>query len=105
MGVLDSITKRYVSFALWAVALVPLIPAEVIAQCAMCRTAISSPDDPLARGINFSILLLMAMPFTLASAIGGWLFYAYWRTLGRRRTKTPTLRLVWTHKGGGNWIK
>jgi hypothetical protein len=70
----------------------------------MCRTAISSPDDPLARGINFSIMLLMAMPFTLASAIAGWLFYAHRRALGRQ-TKKPTLRLIWTHKGGKNWTK
>jgi len=103
MGMLDSIMKRYASFVLWVVAMVPLIPAQAVAQgCAMCRTAISSPDDPLARGLNFSILLLMAMPFTLASAIGGWLFYRYRRALGRQRTKTPMLRLVWTHKGGRN---
>jgi hypothetical protein len=99
MGVLDSITKRYVSFALWVAAIVPLIPVDAFAQCAMCRTAISSPDDPLARGINFSILLLMGMPFTLASVIGGWLFYAHRRALGRRQTRMPMLRLVWTRKG------
>lgn len=98
--------NRYVLLASWLAARVLLIPADALAQgCAMCRTAISSPDDPLARGLNFSILLLMAMPFTLASVIGGWLFYAYRRGPSRRWVKVPALRLVWTRRGGRNWIK
>jgi hypothetical protein len=51
----------------------------------MCRTAIESADDPLARGINFSVALLVSAPFAIAGSIGGWLAWV-WRR-GERRTQ------------------
>jgi hypothetical protein len=49
----------------------------------MCKTAIESADDPLARGINFSVALLVSAPFAIAGSIGGWLAWV-WRQAGRR---------------------
>jgi len=46
--------------------------------CAMCKTAIGGPGDPLAIGINTSIMFMMAMPFVLFAAVGGWLTYMFW---------------------------
>jgi hypothetical protein len=50
-----------------------LLAGEAAAQgCAMCKTAVG---DPLAEGFNASILFMMAMPFGLAAAVGGWIGY------------------------------
>jgi hypothetical protein len=60
-------------------ATVALIP-EVMAQgCAMCQTVMPRGDDPLARGMFWSVLLLMTMPFVVCGSIGGWIFYRHWR--------------------------
>jgi hypothetical protein len=52
--------------------------SEVLAQgCAMCRTALGDGDDPLTRGFYWSVLLLMAAPYTVFAIIGGWLVYRH----------------------------
>lgn len=67
-----------------------LLSAVSAQACAVCFG--SSADDPFSRGINWGILFMMTMPFTVAGVIGGWLFYMYrpWRRAGRRR-KEPLL--------------
>jgi hypothetical protein len=56
------------------------VPSEALAQgCAMCRTAVQSPDDPLVRGINFSVAIMLVMPFAVIGSIGGWLIFTYRR--------------------------
>ncbi len=42
----------------------------------MCRTTVSSVDDPFTQGLNTGILFLMAMPFTLVGAVGGVIWMA-----------------------------
>ena len=86
--------NRYVPLVSWLAAMILLIPADALAQCAMCGTAISSPDDPLARGLYWSVLFLGTMPFLIIGSIGGWLIYTYRRGPGRRQTTAPILRLV-----------
>ncbi len=55
-----------------------LFPAQALAQgCAMCKTALSGSEDPLAVGIFWSVMLMMGMPFVLFASIGGWIFYTY----------------------------
>lgn len=62
-----------------------LLPGEVVAQgCAMCRTVVGGPDDPLTQAFNTSILFLMSMPFVLAASVGTWLVYMHWRGRGNR---------------------
>ncbi len=46
--------------------------------CAMCKTALGGPGDPLSSGINTSILFMMSMPFVLFAVVGGWLTYMFW---------------------------
>ena len=42
-----------------------LLPAHVLAQgCAMCGTAFTK-DDPVTRAFSWSVLFLIAMPYTL----------------------------------------
>ena len=64
-------------------------PARVLAQaCAMCGSALS--NDPLGRAISWSILFMMATPYTIVGAIGTWLYISY-RRAGRRQAAITAL--------------
>lgn len=54
-----------------------LFTPDAVLGCAVCLG--SSANDPFARGLNWSILFLAAMPFTIVGSIGGWLLYKYRR--------------------------
>ena len=63
---------------LLSLALTGLLPARALAQgCAMCKTALSGSEDPLAVGLFWSVMLMMGMPFVLLASVGGWIFYTY----------------------------
>jgi hypothetical protein len=64
--------RRYLSFILLTIAM--LIPT-VVSACPACNLI----EDPIFRGFNWSILFLMAMPFTVVGIIGGGVFYVYKR--------------------------
>jgi hypothetical protein len=51
--------------------------------CAMCGSALS--EDPLGRAISWSILFMMAVPYTVIGAAGAWLYYMHRRAPGRHR--------------------
>jgi len=58
--------------------LVLLARSDAVAQgCAMCRTALGSADDPLARGFYWSVLLLISAPYVIFGSIAGWLVYRH----------------------------
>jgi len=67
------------ALALVAIVVVLAAPEAAAQGCAMCGTAISSPRDPLAKGMFVSILLMLAVPNLLIASIGGWLYYTYRR--------------------------
>ncbi|MET1257957.1 MAG: hypothetical protein HRT65_05520 [Flavobacteriaceae bacterium] len=55
-----------------------VLPADVEAQCSMCRAALESEaDTSTAEGVNNGIVYLMAIPYVL---VGG-LFYLIYRKL------------------------
>ncbi len=58
--------------------------------CAMCATALP-PDDPVTRAFNWSVLFLIAMPYTVFGLAAGWLFLAHRRRGGRRRAEVIAL--------------
>jgi len=69
---------RHALALLFAGALVLLSRADAAAQgCAMCRTALGSVDDPLARGFYRSVLLLISAPYVVFGSIAGWLVYRH----------------------------
>jgi hypothetical protein len=69
-----------------------ILPTHVLAQgCAMCGTAFNH-DDPVARAFNWSVLFLIAMPYTVFGLAAGWLFLAHRRRSGRRRADVIALR-------------
>jgi heme/copper-type cytochrome/quinol oxidase subunit 2 len=96
----------FIALAAVAASLALLAGGEAAAQgCAMCKTAIGGPGDPLARGINTSIFFMMAMPFALFAVVGGWLGYVFWR--GRERenddaaiAEQARLELMYTEREG-----
>jgi hypothetical protein len=57
---------------LWAsvLILVVLIVPTYLEACPACKTL----DEPISKGFNWSILFLMAMPFTVFGLIGGTIF-------------------------------
>jgi ABC-type sulfate transport system permease subunit len=85
-------TFRRISLALLAaVAARGTLAPDAFAQgCAMCGTAFSG-DDPVARAFNWSVLFLIAMPYTVFGLAAGWLVLAHRRRGGRRRAQVITL--------------
>lgn len=44
--------------------------------CPACKEL----DEPIAKGFNWSVLFMMAMPFTVFGVVGGTVFYHFKRT-------------------------
>lgn len=75
---------------------------EIAAACAVCLTGAAS-GDPTTDAFNWSVIFLMAMPYTVVGSIAGWLFFAHWRAARRqgRKKESAFLRLAWTQKESG----
>jgi hypothetical protein len=70
-----------------AIAAVPalLLAADALAQsCAMCGSSFGE-NDPVSRAFSWSILFMMAAPYTIVGTIAAILFYLHRRAPGRRR--------------------
>jgi hypothetical protein len=80
-----------------AAAVGALLPVDAHA-CSVCWDL--SSNDLSSRAMNWSILFLMAMPFTIVGSIGGWLVYKYRHApkAGRQRPASgrpvPTPQLI-----------
>ena len=72
-------------------------PRALAQSCAMCLSSFG-PDDPTARAFSWSILFLMAAPYTICGTVAGWLFLMYRRAPGRRRASI--IDLATTRPGG-----
>jgi hypothetical protein len=57
--------------------------------CAMCGTALK--DDQLGQAFGWSVLFLIAAPYSVVGLLGGYIFYAYWRPGARRRASVIDL--------------
>jgi ABC-type sulfate transport system permease subunit len=89
--------RRIYSTLLTAVALCTLLSAvlapDAFAQgCAMCGTAFIK-DDPVTRAFNWSVLFLIAMPYTIFGLAAGWLFLAH-RRRGRHRAEVIAMPIT-----------
>ena len=89
------------SSALLALAL--LFPV-VAWPCAVCLTG-ASANDPVADAFNWSVLFLMATPYTVVGSVGGWLFYTHRRAAAQKESgpkkEPPDLRLARIIKESG----
>ena len=82
----------FAAVALCAV-LFPVLAPDTFAQgCAMCGTAFIK-DDPVTRAFNWSVLFLIAMPYTIFGLAAGWLFLAH-RRRGRHRAEVIALPMT-----------
>ncbi len=72
----------------------------VLWACAVCLTG-ASGDDPLADAFNWSVLFLMATPYTVLGSIGVWLYFAHRRASvreGKIKAEKTHLQLAWIQK-------
>ena len=60
--------------------------------CSVCGGSAMGTDP--GAGFNVSLLFLMAMPYVVVGAIGGWLLYTHRRASGRRRRAVQELASV-----------
>lgn len=67
--------RRRLNVWVWTVAVVAMLatllvafPQDALAQCALCRTAVSKTGD-MARSLNFGILILLVPPVTIFCSI------------------------------------
>lgn len=71
--------------------------------CAVCVSG--AADDPLTDAFNWSVLFLMATPYTVVGSVVGWLAYTHWRAGAKKdgvaRKRAAILRLAWIHKESG----
>ena len=83
-------------------AVAPVLSHSVAHACAVCLTG--AADDPLTDAFNWSVLFLMAMPYSVLGSIGAFLFYNYRRSAkraGEPSAKTTIMPLTWIHKESG----
>jgi ABC-type sulfate transport system permease subunit len=87
------VVRRLSSMLLAVAALCAALAPDAFAQgCAMCGTAFTK-DDPVTRAFSWSVLFLIAMPYTIFGLAAGWLFLAH-RRRGRRRADVIALPIT-----------
>jgi ABC-type sulfate transport system permease subunit len=85
------IVRRICSTLLTVAALCAVTAPDAFAQgCAMCGTAFTK-DDPVTRAFNWSVLFLIAMPYTIFGLAAGWLVLAHRRRATRHRADVIAL--------------
>jgi len=87
-------TRHRLAAALAAALLTSLPVAQALAQsCAMCGNSFGQ-NDPVQRAFSWSILFLMATPYTIVGSVAAFLFIAYRRAASRRRAAVIDLDRV-----------
>ena len=71
-----------------AIAFITLVPADALAQCSMCRTALEQNPEAAA-GFNRAILFLLAMPYTVFGSLAGYVLVSR-----RRRVRKAAAAVV-----------
>jgi len=77
-----------------------LVPA-LASACSVCVTG---DNDPTSNAFNWSVLFLMATPYTVVGSIAGWLFYKHRRAPAKPVEDTarePALHLTWNEEESG----
>jgi len=78
-----------------------LVPA-LAGACSVCVTG--GDNDPTSNAFNWSVLFLMATPYTVVGSIAGWLFFKYRRAAAKPReeaAREPALHLTWNEEESG----
>lgn len=77
-----------------------LLPAAAQA-CAVCISG--AAGDRLTDAFNWSVLFLMAMPYSILAAVAGFFFYSHRRAAksGAKIASAPAFNWAWFHKESG----
>lgn len=67
--------SRQVFILLIVIGFVGVLLPHTLDACPACKNL----DEPIARGFNWSVLFMMAMPFTVFGVIGGSVYYQFRR--------------------------
>jgi len=70
-------------------------------SCAMCGSSFGQ-NDPVTRAFSWSILFLMATPYTIVGLIGAYLYFNYRRSPRRRRASVDALARSSAEDGQGD---
>lgn len=82
--------------------LLALVVAPALA--AACSVCVTGDNDPTAHAFNWSVLFLIATPYTVVGSIAGWLFYKYRRAAGQSNDAAagrPALHVTWNQEESG----
>ena len=86
------LTKRHaIGGLLITVGIAVSLWTESAQACALCQTVLPRGDDPLARGLLWSALILLTAPFVVSAAIGGWVYYHYRKSRSSEHVPTAVV--------------
>lgn len=72
-----------------------IAPSTAAAQCAMCGTALQDGGDPLTRGVLYSTLFLISLPYAICGSFAAYLFWRSRRARAEQAARSgPSLRLI-----------
>jgi hypothetical protein len=84
------------------IGLAPMVFHGAADACAVCING--AAGDRLTDAFNWSVLFLMAMPYTILFSVIGFFFYSHRRAAKKARGETAKgtlIRLAWIHKESG----
>ncbi len=64
-----TVTKIIILLTLTTMALLTIVPADVLAQCAMCKSTANNLDSVSARQLNLATLILLCPPVAIFGVI------------------------------------
>ena len=73
----------------------------VPALAGACSVSVTGDNDPTTNAFNWSVLFLMATPYTVVGSIAGWLFFKYRRAAAKpteEAAREPALQLTWNEE-------
>jgi len=86
------LSNRHLAFVCFiVVGLSASLWSELAYACAMCQAVLPRGDDPLARGLFWSVLILLTAPFVVTGAIGGWVYYRHRKSLSSEHASHTTI--------------
>ena len=93
--------KPKILFGLISASTVLIYVPAIANACAVCW---AGDGGPTADGFNWSVLFLMAAPYTVVGSIAGWFFYTYRRSAAKREKNEavqPLVHLSWNPEESG----
>jgi hypothetical protein len=91
--------RRTAAALVAAAGLIVLRAGDAAAQgCSMCRTALGGAEDPLARGLSWSSVFMLSMPFAVFGTVAGWIILSHRR--GARGPEADRRPVEARHEGG-----